>query len=563
MKPWYINYLGDKSANKVQCIGGGDNGWDAMHGSWNNGKGDGWAINDSPNSMAYFKRKDIPTHWDIAEGWTIADMSHQSVLGATDPNRIMWMSGSLNIPGSPTNPDGSGGMILDNSASPGCESPGLNCFPFTWKTFPEYLEDAGVSWQVWQDMDNFEDNMLAYFKQYQDAPTGSALREKGNSYPTLDKFYAAAAAGTLPQVSYIVGPQELAEHAPNMPIDGAWLQKKVVEAVANSPAFNETVLIISYDEQGGWYDHVVPEVAPKGTAGEWFQDPYNTTNGQIPMGPGPREARFIISPWTRGGNVFTEPADHTSDQQFVEAWAQANGYNVHNPAITQWRRQHMSNLVNAFDFSKEDISVPKIADVRTPEARPDNNYSGNLTLGSLTGPWVGPSKCLYNDNNPVPQPPFGKDNVNQDLSKLVEEGFKNVRGQLTEGRYLVLERNGLALANIFGELVNFTLATKDHKDIKQRWILHSVDGSHYSNNFFMQSAADKQYITPYGGLDADVSNAQVFSFDYSANGSRYSMHGASGDDRKAKKGKKGNVVSTINWTGNVGDFKIYAVSYQS
>lgn len=129
----------------------------------------------------------------------------------------------------------------------GCERPGLNCFPFVWKTFPEYLEEAGVSWQVWQDLDNFEDNMLAYFEQYQLAPKGSPLREKGNSYPGLDAFYEHAASGTLPQVSWIVGPQELAEHPPNMPIDGAWLQKKVVDAITSSPAYNETVLIISYD----------------------------------------------------------------------------------------------------------------------------------------------------------------------------------------------------------------------------------------------------------------------------------------------------------------------------
>lgn len=64
-----------------------------------------------------------------------------------------------------------------------------------------------------------------------------------------------------------------------------------------------------------------------------------------------RTPRFIISPWTRGGNVFTEFTDHTSDIQFVEAWAAAHGYkDVRTKALTQWRRDHMSNLVNAFDF---------------------------------------------------------------------------------------------------------------------------------------------------------------------------------------------------------------------
>lgn len=187
-------------------------------------------------------------------------------MAATDPNRVVWLSGTVNNPGTPNNPDGEGDMILDNNAIPGeydithyekdilfmcifpgCEEPHLNCFPFTWKTFPEYLEEAGVTWQVYQDFDNFEDNMLAYFAQYQNANDTSPLTIRGNSYPGLAKFYADAKKGTLPQVSYIIGPAELSEHSPYLPSDGAWLQKQVVDAVINSPIYNETVLMISYD----------------------------------------------------------------------------------------------------------------------------------------------------------------------------------------------------------------------------------------------------------------------------------------------------------------------------
>lgn len=72
-----------------------------------------------------------------------------------------------------------------------------------------------------------------------------------------------------------------------------------------------------------------------------------------------RTPRFIISPWTRGGNVFTEFADHTSDIQFVEEWAAAQGYKgVRTKALTQWRRDHMSNLVNAFDFENVSLDPP-------------------------------------------------------------------------------------------------------------------------------------------------------------------------------------------------------------
>lgn len=89
--------------------------------------------------------------------------------------------------------------------------------------------------------------MLAYFVQYQNAPNGTALREKGNSYLGLNSFYEKARNGTLPQVSWIVGPAELSEHPPYMPSDGAWLQKQVVEAVTSGAAYNETALFITYD----------------------------------------------------------------------------------------------------------------------------------------------------------------------------------------------------------------------------------------------------------------------------------------------------------------------------
>ena len=129
----------------------------------------------------------------------------------------------------------------------GCKKPRVNCFPFTWKTIPEYWQEAGVKWQLYQDPDNFEDNSLAYFVQYQKASKDSELRKRGNSYLGLKRFYEDAAEGKLPEISIIVGPAELAEHMPYLPSDGAWLQKQVVDAVTHSPRYNETALFISYD----------------------------------------------------------------------------------------------------------------------------------------------------------------------------------------------------------------------------------------------------------------------------------------------------------------------------
>jgi phospholipase C len=229
---------------------------------------------------------------------------------------------------------------------------------------------------VWQNTDNFDDNPNAWFEQYQDAATNSSLHIHGNSFDyTLDDFILAAANGTLPQVSIIVGQEELSEHPPWMPKDGAWLQQQIFDAVVNSPVYNSTVLIISYDgmllpptsnfllsrqslivvyfnlETGGFGDSVTPFHSPNGTQGEWIVDPLGDF-GDVYTGPGFRVPSWIVSPWTRGGRVFTERCDHNSQILFVEKWLEAKGYtDVELSGMATWRRENMCDLVNAFDFS--------------------------------------------------------------------------------------------------------------------------------------------------------------------------------------------------------------------
>lgn len=244
--PFYLNYLGGDWNTATQCIIAGDNGWNDNHASLNGDLNNKWAINNTAWSWGHFKRQDIPVHFAIAEGWTVGDMYQESVIASTNPNRVSWISGSINVPGSPQSAS-EGGVTIDNNETPGCEGPNLNCYPALWKTVPEYYQDAGVSWQVYQDVDNFDDNPLAWFGQFQTASNSSELGKRGMSFLGLDQFYADAAAGTLPQVTYIIGPAELSEHPPYQPRDGAWLQKQVTEAVINSPAYNKTALIISWD----------------------------------------------------------------------------------------------------------------------------------------------------------------------------------------------------------------------------------------------------------------------------------------------------------------------------
>ncbi|PWY90012.1 non-hemolytic phospholipase C precursor, partial [Aspergillus heteromorphus CBS 117.55] len=506
--PWYLGYQGGNSTDAIQCMAAGDNGYTDSHAALNDGLNNHWARNNTPWSWGYLKRDDIPIQYAIAEGWTAGDMYQESQVTSTNPNRVTLVSGSVNVPGGPQSPD-QGGVYIDNNVTPGCDSYNINCYPLKWKTIFEVYEDAGVSWQVYQDRDNFDDNPLARFEQFQNASSSSPLAQKGLSYLGLEGFYEAAANGTLPEISFIVGPAELSEHPPYMPKDGGWLQKQVVESVINSPEYSSTLLMISYDESGGYGDHVVPYHSPKDTPGEWMEDPYGMF-GKVFVGPGVRVPFYMVSPWTRGNRVFTERADHNSQILFLEQWLEARGYdNVQTPEMVHWRREHMSNLVNALDLDNPDYSLPKLPDAEKP--------------GMSDGSYVGTSNCEATYTEPRPTVPYGNQNVSDSL--WFEDGYKECVGYLTEGRYLVFEKSGYALTNGGNDTgLSSSSANEDHSDKSQRWVVHYSNGEE-SQIFKISSALDGQWLGTDGTLlpASDRDDAAEVKVTFRGNGKGYDL----------------------------------------
>ena len=180
--------------------------------------------------------------------------------------------------------------MVDNSETP----------PYTWTTYPERLQAAGISWQVYQEVDNYDDNPLAWFSQYQQAAKSSPLYKRGISVQSslLDRFAEDVATRRLPQVSWIIGPDYSTEHPPYLPAAGATFMWDLISVLRDNPdVWRKTALFVTYDENDGYFDHVLPKAAPPGTPGEYISRLPAAGGIAGPIGPGFRVPMIVVSPW--------------------------------------------------------------------------------------------------------------------------------------------------------------------------------------------------------------------------------------------------------------------------
>jgi phospholipase C len=320
----------DTTTSSAQAIPSTSHAWDVQHEAWNGGKMDRWLPahraadrQNGPYVMGYYTRQDVPFQFALAEAFTICDGYHCSVMGPTWPNRMYWMTGIIDPEGK------SGGPIIANVVPK----------PYTWTTYAERLERAGVSWKVYQQLDNYGCNVLECFRQFGAAKPGEPLYDKGMARGGALDFEADARNDRLPTVSWIIPTSYQSEHPAFMPAAGADFVASKIEAIAANPeVWAKTAFILDFDENDGIFDHVPPPTPPAGTKGEFI--------GGLPIGAGFRVPCIIVSPWTVGGWVATERFDHTSVLQFLE---KVTG--VEEPNISAWRRQTFGDLTSAFRFT--------------------------------------------------------------------------------------------------------------------------------------------------------------------------------------------------------------------
>jgi phospholipase C len=293
---------------------------------YNGGACDGWlrAGNNDIYSIGYYTREDLPFLGEAAVNWTVFDRYFPAILGPTFPNRIFQHAGQTDR--------------LDNSTR-------ISILPTIW----DRVARAGLQGRYY----------------YGDVPFLGlwGLRYLGIMRP-LAAFLSDCATGRLPHVAF-VDPHFLSDddHPFSDIRNGQAFLNLVYRAVIRSPSWSNTVLIINYDEWGGFFDHVAPE-----SIGEDPDDPFTGLRGfRVPC--------LIISPWSPRGRVSSKIYDHTSILRMIE-WR----WNL--DPLTE-RDANASNIAQALDFSQPDLSAPEFDVPPGPFGQP----CGAASPGPRPGPW--------------------------------------------------------------------------------------------------------------------------------------------------------------------------------
>ncbi|ABB06573.1 phosphocholine-specific phospholipase C [Burkholderia lata] len=371
--PFYL----DSTKGNALLVGGAHS-WTDSHSAWDNGRMTAWPASKGDASMGYLRQSDLPFHFALANAFTLCDAYHCSLHGGTNSNRIFLWTGT-------NGPTASSNVAVVNND--GWDGLGSSKTGLTWTTYPERLQAAGVSWKVYQNMpDNYTDNPLAGFAAFRkvnetvpgspNAPYTPAMEALsplykgiGNTMPDggfLQSLADDIAANRMPQVSWIVSPTAYCEHpGASTPGQGAYYLQRLLDTLtANPDVWSKTVLIVNYDENDCFFDHMPPPNAPSRNADgtyagkstvttqyEYFTVP-NPSGDSSPLapdgrpyGPGPRVPMFVVSPWSTGGWVNSEVFDHTSVLRFIE-----QRFGVQEPNISPWRRTVCGDLTSAFNF---------------------------------------------------------------------------------------------------------------------------------------------------------------------------------------------------------------------
>jgi phospholipase C len=303
------------------------------------GKMDGFAYafrqegKDGELTMGHYDDRDLPFYWNIADEYVLFDRFFTSAKGGSVRNHMFWVAGQA-----------------------GVKDPRKDAIPEEgWGDLPtifDRLQEQGVSWKFYvQNYDpkiTFRDRgtgdksaqvvwvpLLAYARYLDDPEFSSRIAN-------LDEYYDDLANDELPAVSFIV-PSGASEHPPGSILAGQRFVKGLINALMQSEAWESSAFLWTYDDWGGWYDHVPPPIVD-----DW--------------GYGFRAPALLVSPYAKRGHVDSTELDFTSGLKFIE-----ENYDLEPLAE---RDAKANNFLSAFDFTqppREPRIVPSTRD--EPEMR--------------------------------------------------------------------------------------------------------------------------------------------------------------------------------------------------
>jgi phospholipase C len=298
------------------------NGWDRSLQAMDGGKMDKFDVISGGTWSAYTQAtpEEIPNYWAYAQRFTLADRYFTSVHGPSLPNHLFALAaqsgGAIDDGGNPgpgTDCDGSSWGTVTVIDQHGNRSQQARCFHF--KTLPDALQEAGISWKYYGENGGFL-SIIASIRN-------TNLWNEGIAPPT--QFFADAKSGHLPAVSWLIPPGEYSEHPPGSMCEGENWSVSVLNAVMQGPDWNSTVVFVTWDDFGGFYDHVAPPQVDQ-------------------FGLGPRVPLLIISPYAKAEYVSHTVYDHTSVLKFIET-----RYGL-RPLTS--RDAAASNMLDSFNFAQ-------------------------------------------------------------------------------------------------------------------------------------------------------------------------------------------------------------------
>ena len=339
--------------------------WTASHNAYDNGRMDGFVSTPIDPltteivggvAMGYWQAEDQPFYYSLYRHFPIADRYFCSVLGQTFPNRRYLLAAT------------SIGQIDDTT-------PALTDYPANGTIFDE-LDKHGITWKDYTSSAVPTSSSLALFPQLY-------LKNAATKIVLNTEFFTDAAAGTLPNYC-LVEPDygHQSEENPQNIAVGEEFAASVVNAVINGPAWDRTALLLTYDEHGGYYDHVRPPAAiPPDSIGPDLVPGENGFDGFARYGF--RVPFALVSPWARKDFVSHDVYDHTSILKLVET-----KWNL--PALT-YRDANAAPMLDLLDLRRPSFATPpKLAQplaVTDPSALTCSvNGPGTIPpAGSVTG----------------------------------------------------------------------------------------------------------------------------------------------------------------------------------